>query len=900
MFSSFTTKDRLRRFMSSRSIHKPPLPEVGVIDPNVAKAHAAAAASKAMRLSERSSTESRNSYDRLGGPIHMAVPRRRPNSSLQGQTMVSRSPRHLPYPPVPPVPPVTPRQSIESGSRTCIAKAILPPPNTDFKGLDGRDSSVPSSYRRLRKAKSMFSTRQRSSNITYKVSPKSPKSPRHGIDLDRSPGFELPRTLRPSISFIRGGNLPGSRGIRHAKSHDVAIQLARNQFLEESKGAGPARRPSLFMSRNKREPKPFRKTFRVISDAGIGAVSPEQAGFKHCRTRSRIFSASFKKGLKRVFGLSKPVEQKFQLYDEDICTVIEKPTVKLQPFSVTPEQNVSVKHWSGTNQLQLKQESPGHDSTCTSVSRVTSWADSTAANTVTTRKTGHRQSLSLIEEHGDLNQRLPRMPARVVVGNISPSNRSSAHKLDPWVNSQDLYTALMKQIGQTAGHNSEEEITFGAVPEHRVVPECTTSVYSYRRGPSVRHVASGDSSPVSFSTAHRGDSQSPRKKPQSNRYAQRSRVSRYLPGQENCRPLSPYAVGKSSQSAFIINEHSDQSTASVVVTNCEDIQDLSRSSSIYSRSTGVKTLTEDIDTDDDQSLGTCEEPGTVTIFPSERHCSPTRNSGSSAPRSQVQPSVDWQQWMNSQIGRIETTSPMREHFRENAQYQEDEDEFFMGLIRRAQGPSSESIVSPYVEGPNKPACIEAQAPIEFKVSAQNNFSRPFSRSSSIRTIVTSQKIEPSFAEIEYTHPSGAHVNANQAENTVPRLAIPKKSSLSPLYVRAGTLREAPDSPTPRRDNAGSQKRTWTQEQYRQYSVRRPIANGRPNSFRSVRTYRDIRGLNNENTRQQEEHDEMMGEYHKLQDIRSTVSSKHMVEMFLNSRRRPGDTETSNDKAEVFV
>ena len=538
-------------------------------------------------------------------------------------------------------------------------------------------------------------------------------------------------------------------------------------------------------------PSLFRKTFRVTSDAGIGGFSPEQANFNRPSTKSRIFSASFKKGWKRVFGLSKPVEQKFQLHDEDVSSAVEKPAVKPRPVSTTPDQSFNLKHWNGTNQLQPTQVSPGRESTCTSASRVTSWADSTAANTVTTRKTGHRQSLSLIEEHGDLNRPLPRMPIRAGAGNNSPSKGSSAHRLDPWVNSHDLYNALMKQIGQGAVHSPEEEITFGTVPEHRVIPERTTSVYSYRSRRSVRHVASGDSSPVSFATAHRGDSQSPRRQPQSKGYVRPSRVSRYLPDQENCRPLSPYAVEKSSQSAFIIGEHSDGSTGSVVITNCEDMQNLSRSSSVYSRSTGGRTLTEDIATDDDQSLDKYDEPGTVTIFPSERHSSPNRNSGSNPPRSQVQPSADWQQWMNSQIGRIETTIPTREHFRENAQYQEDDDELFMGMIRRAQGPSSESTVTPYVEGPNEPACIEAQVPMELKVLAQNNFSRPFSRSASVRTIVTSQKIEPSFAEIEYINPSDAHVNANQAENTVPRLEISRKSSLSPVYVRTATIREAP-------------------------------------------------------------------------------------------------------------
>ncbi|KAJ6107289.1 hypothetical protein N7523_008612 [Penicillium sp. IBT 18751x] len=891
MFSSFTTRDRLRRSMSSRSIRKTPRPVVGIIDPNVAKTHAAAAASKAMRSGEGSHPVSGNSYDRLGGPTQMAVPRRRPNCSLQGiddGTSVSSAPA------IPPVTPVTPLQSMESSFRPCIAESILPPPHTDFGGLDGRDSSVPSSFRRLRKAKSMFSTRHRFSNFTYKASPKSPKSPRHGIDLERSPGFELPRTLRPSISFIHGGKLPGSRGVPHAKSHDVAIQLARSQFLEDSGRSGPVRHPSFFLSRNKREPKPFRKTFRVTSEAGIGAFSPELTDFERSRSKSRIFSASFKKGLKRVFGLSKPVEQKLHLHDQDISTPVEKPAVKAPPVSITADQGVILKPKNEMDQLKPAQVSSGRDSICSSASRVTSWADTTAANTVATRKTGHRQSLSSIEERGDLDPPLPRMSVQVGSGYNSPSKRSSAHDLDPWLNSHDLYAALIKQIGQKIGSSPEEEITFRTVPGHRVIPERTTSVYSYRSRQSVRHVASGDSSPVSFATAHRGDSQSPWRQPQSKRNVRPSRVSR-----ESSTIESPRS-GKTPQSAFIIDEHSDKSTGSVVITNSEDMQNVSRSSSVYSRSSRGRTLTEDIMTDDDQSLGTFEEPGTVTIFPSQRHISPTRKPRSNPTGSQVQASADWQQWVNSQIGRIETTTPTREHFREDAQYQEDDDELFMGIIRRAQEPSPESTITPYVEGPNEPARIEAQVPIELKVLAQNNFSRPFSRSTSVRTIVSSQNIKPSFAEIEYINPSDAHVNANLAEDTVPRLQSSRERSLSPLCVRAANLREASDSPTPRRDAAGFQKRTRTLEQYPRYSARRPVANGRPDSFQSMRTYRDFRGLNNENTRQQKEHDEIMGEYHKLEGNHSTISSKHMVDVFLDSRRRPMDTAVPNQTASVFL
>lgn len=877
--------------MSTRSIRKiARVPEAGIVDPQVAKAHATAAASRAMRSSERSSTDSKNSYDRLGGPTQVAVPRRRPNSSLQ------RTDDGFSTYSVPVAPSMTPSQSMETdAAHPHVGKAIPPPSSTDFKGLDGQDSSVPSSFRRLRKAKSMFSTRQRSSHIAYTVQP---KSPRNALDLDRSPGFDLPRTLRPSISFIRGGNRQGMRGIRHAKSHDAAIQLARNQFLEESNGSGQTRRSSFFMSSRNRDSRPFRKTFRITSDSGIGGVSPEQANFKRSRSRSRSFSATIKKGLKRVFGLSKPAEQNSQLHDGSLPVVAQRPTIETRPVSanIVIDKNTGLDNWNQSKQLQPAKVSPDRDSICTSPSRVTSWADSTAANTVTTRKTEHRQSLSLIEEHGDLNLPLPQMPVRPGAENRSPNKRSRARRFDDWVNSHDLYTALMQQIGQNAVHNPEEEVIFGTVPEHRVIPERTSSVHSYRSRRSIRHVQSGDSSPVSFSTARRGDSQSPRRRSQPSKYVQRSRVSPYSPGQENCRPLTTHLVKKSPGSAFIIDEQSDESTGSVVVAHFGDLNQLSRSSSVYSRSTGGETPTKYTSAGDGETLDSYGGPGTVTIFASERHSSPMRKAGSKA---QVQPSADWQQWMSSQIERIESTTPTREHIREPSQCQ-DEDGYFMGMIRRAPVLGSATVL-PYVEGSDEPVRGVVQIPAEPSSLAQSNFSRPFSRSSSVRTILPSQKIEPNFATIESINPSDANFNVNQAENSSLVLDdFPNDHSLSSIRVRTANLRDSPESPTPQRSGAGSQKRTWTQDQYRRYSARRPIANGKPNSFRSMRTYRDFRGPNNENSRQKEEHDKMMGEYYKLQDIHSTVSSKDMVDMFLSSRRRPVETGPSAGRAEVFL
>ena len=88
--SSLSAKDQLRRSKSTRSIRRNHRSSFSSepFDPDLARLQATAAASQAMRRSnERSSMESKRSYDRLGGPENLSVPsRRRPveNPSVRG------------------------------------------------------------------------------------------------------------------------------------------------------------------------------------------------------------------------------------------------------------------------------------------------------------------------------------------------------------------------------------------------------------------------------------------------------------------------------------------------------------------------------------------------------------------------------------------------------------------------------------------------------------------------------------------------------------------------------------------------------------------------------------------------------------------------------------------------
>lgn len=879
MFSAFSTRGRLHRSMSSRSIRRPRRLPAEIIDPDLAKLHAAAAASRAMHSSHQhshqSSAELKCTYNRIGGPAQVAIPRRCPKFSIQ-YTDDSTSTYGTPT-----VPPSTPLPSTGVESIFTVndreSSAVFSPSN-ELNGLDGRDSSVPSSYRRLRKARSMFSTRQRSSHIPYNAPPL-PR--RDAIDLERSPQFAFPRTMRHTPSFIRASPFQGPRAVRHAKSQDTAIQLARDQFLGEIDQAEPqVGRSSLFVHRRERENKPFRKSFRVTSASSIGTKPVER------HARRRTFSASFKKGLKRVFGLAKPVEQQSLLSDETDPPLPPVPiacndiSVNNSVHGYVEDRDNIVSEVVGSiddphsSPLLVPRISPNCASLCTSKSRVTSWADSTVANTTTTRKPGHRQSLSLIEEHGDLNKQLPQHPS----DQASPTPRNSpARRFNDWVDSHDLYSALMQQIGRQNVQNSEEEIIFGTVPEHRAIQARTSSVLSHGSKYTIRRVPSGDSStPGSFTTARAGDSTSPRKNMiRPLQYIPSSATSRRIQGQGN-HVWDPRFDGNSPRSPCARGRDSDDETGSVIVVRYGGAKMGAVSPSVYSRTTNGGTPTEDAA----EPRYVADEPGTATIFTSQRavYKSPRRSSSSSPLKTQAKPSLDWQQWMSSQIERIESTSPTREHVREDAQFQEDDDEIFMGMIRRAPGPGQESTAVPYIA--SEPKQDDSQPIEESRVTPQNNFSRPFSRSSSVRTILPSQTIEPGSTVKTVSKLSAVD---SIADFPFPSVRVSSDQTLSPIRTRTANSSSIPGSPTPQRVVPDLPKRNMTQEQYRRYSARRPIGNGKPTSLRA---YRDFNALNNENQWQKEDHESMMEEYHKNQDGHSPVSSKRMVEMFLNSRRRP--------------
>ena len=801
--------------------------------------------------------DSKRSYDRLGGPENVAVPsRRRPAQDLGmagdeiGPDEEGSSTPHL-----------SAACYVENQDTCPVALGTI----NEFGGLDGRMSSLPSSYRRLRKARSMFSTKQRATpQLPHGISSEAYSCNPGAVQEGQESPVEVRRmqgSLRRSMSFLRSGSQP-SRSVRHAKSQDAAIQLARTQFMQSHK-------PSLTTLKPRQEYKPFRKTFRTTSGSVLDEAGTPYSGRSKNSARihgkARIFSSTIKKGLKRVLGLSKPPEDHVSGHDSPV------DQSQWDDFQSSTASGVNQGCASGSGYSNFDSPGPDYsparpptmrsvrssDSLATSRSRVTSWADSTAAPTITNRRPGDKNSLSVVEENE--------------VSIPGGRSRHGSPRPNTSVDGQRLYSALMKHIDRNHTDDGEENVVLGRVKEHRPVPERTSSRHTCRSGQTIHQIPSDDSmaSPLSFATAN-ASMVSPRK--------QRSRQSKHQ------YPLKhPQAADydrfddtsslrrQPTDNLFAIGEDSDDDLSSVIVDRAQNPNE-EDSPSVYSRATSGDSP-KNVKAVRNTSQALKEEAGIAMIYESQRtvYSSPKRSGNPSSAATPTQPSADWQKWMKSQMERIET-DPSRGHYREETQIVDDDDDVNtinhlavgLGNGRNTERGSEVSL------GLSE----TGSSLMDRKIPAQSNFSRPFSRSSSARTVAAPQK--------DYT--------ADTDSNYMGR-------GLS-LSVRSGNrLQQHPETPTPKRD--ASQPRRPTGQFRRNPVSRMPISReAKAVPFRSIRnTPRDNRHMTDENVK--EGCVEVSNPY-RYQSSYSPMSSKQMVDDFLDRRRRQMETEMPENNSGAFV
>ncbi|KAF7865270.1 hypothetical protein EAF04_006247 [Stromatinia cepivora] len=339
-------------------------------------------------------------------------------------------------------------------------------------------ASTPSSYRRIRKSKSMFSPLSAPSNVFY-----SNGSP------DRTNYSSAPRTqendalLRApkSMSFLRGGR-DYFKSSTSSERNDDAVQMARDRFFAQATQQRLREQPSfLFRSKAQRQEKPFRKSVRSSSGNSAATFdSAESIREGGLRAKARKVSQGLKSKLRKVFGRSKEepvvipnqqveaIETHVRAYagqlSPDHESFLDIPRPDEAAFAHVAARVPSLRAIASSQRLRSQSGSirSFRSDNSDEKSRVTSWTNSTANNTVTSQglrpPPSRDQRLSIINESGthiskaafhrpNVKNQHPACPAFHRPGHAQPIRPGG-------VDSARLCSALMKRLDE----NSPEAI----------------------------------------------------------------------------------------------------------------------------------------------------------------------------------------------------------------------------------------------------------------------------------------------------------------------------------------------------------------------------------------------------------------------------------------------------------
>ncbi len=411
--------------------------------------------------------------------------------------------------------------SVSSNER---ALAALAQPIGEFGESDS--ASVPSSYRRLRKAKSMFSPGKAPSAVFSDGVPNNRRH-FHRQSLQSSDTHRLQK----SYSFLRGVTDRLSTSSEQYEANDAAVQLARDQYLRQLEQQRLKEQPSLLGLGNRRKvQKAFRRTVRTSSTNSYGSAiaspltSVEPPTAKDLGRRARSLSQTIKNKIKRVFKRSKdtkdtiPVQQitaSHPHYGDYVSTSdgkerryppVPEPDAELllrvgSRESVVYTAPACVETAARPGSIRSSHSAHSGDDESNGKSRVTSWTDSTASNTINIPQTLERKRLSIIKEDGGPHQ--SSSSARQYEGMSDgyasfrqPVRQSSAGRVSGPIDPKRIFSALQKKIDENnrkAALDDSESGTDSSSGYQKTRPSLRTP----RRASSIRKGAKAKSNSVS-------------------------------------------------------------------------------------------------------------------------------------------------------------------------------------------------------------------------------------------------------------------------------------------------------------------------------------------------------------------------------------------------------------------
>ncbi|KAL8998080.1 MAG: hypothetical protein Q9169_002773 [Polycauliona sp. 2 TL-2023] len=486
---------RLRRAKSSASIKtRRSLPnEPDIVDPFVAKEQALAAAFHAYGRANALEIPARASFDAASQIRHESPLTRSKSIRFAGPTALpsqgipvtvrANPPTRLEH--------ETHRRSLHPRLRRQTSSiqpddvfVAAPPSRGEY--VETRVASQPSSYRRLRKSKSMF-TPGLWSNATS--SSTSRNQTQHAFE---SPGHQAGSHLGRSLSFLRPSmDRVQSQATVSDAAQIEAVGLARDQYfrhLEQQRSTNQSSHGDALARR--RSQRAFRKSVRTSSGNSLGSAVESAPLSTGCVTehkgiggRARDLSSTFKHRFKRVFNRSSgeggifPAQQlratrphfgnsatPFALSDFQVPTAESLHSGELESSNPAGDDSLCVGR-RRDSRTGSAHNTGGEMSDETAQSRVTSWTNSTATNTVSSQRGTGTNRLSIIPETGGVLPRLGSLP-QPETGSQSQRRKTS------------LYAKLQQRMARSNSDmpsESPHELAGGRFNALSTGPETTSS-----------------------------------------------------------------------------------------------------------------------------------------------------------------------------------------------------------------------------------------------------------------------------------------------------------------------------------------------------------------------------------------------------------------------------------------
>jgi hypothetical protein len=610
-----------------------------------------------------------------------------------------------------------------SSSYSQLSKIGNGPPLNEFGVADGY-GSTPSSYRRLRKTKSMLTPRKRGPTVGD-FSSQSPGTPRTLRNVASSVGDHehgLRLGLKRSMSFLKlsSGNLSKTFKRSHSTSeqNDAAVEQAREQFMQDIEHQRLQKKSSFFSTPKVKQQKSFRKTVRSngITDYGDG-IGSEQQHPKH-ESKFRSFSASLRDRVRRVLRRSSSKDSDLPAQQMDASRAHFRDYLDGTNSNVSQEEfTIANSHSASRGSLYVPSSQKGgsmedleaisrslrsmHSSDSlrsNGRSRVTSWTNSTINNSLPARITPiERKRLSIIQEHGGPHQpssSIGRHMDEISATHLPLGARHGNGPSPNTIDSQRVYSALMKRIDQEQ-EDKDRANTPKAGASQDMRQTYTLSAQSFKTAPTIRQVASDDSiHTLAPDDQHRQFSlrapswhDTERKTPQQialenetsekrkSHMALEEAQSSFFPFSSENKPQTPSPFKLALAARRERQTSSEEENGSVIV-NRPSVGDNgleTSSESQYSRTpsgqlpmTGINRLESEL----------CDEPaGMATIVPARvnRYPRPTP-SLAQLHKTKSNASVEWKSWMNSQMTSLDrrNSRSSNSHYREGAQMDGDD------------------------------------------------------------------------------------------------------------------------------------------------------------------------------------------------------------------------------------